>query len=92
MKAIKEHSTSFYLSESFLKELDCISEILGISRSNLVNRAIYAQKGGFDNANKRFNNPKKTQKIPTHKGKYKTRLPRIKKTKQEQKCLFEVLY
>ncbi|WP_066389553.1 hypothetical protein [Helicobacter himalayensis] len=90
MKAIKEHSTSFYLSEKFLSELDFASELLGISRSILVNRAIYAQEGGFDNANKRFK-PKKAKKVFTHKGKYKAHKQAGKKTQDKQKSLLDFM-
>lgn len=87
----KEHSTSFYLSDELLTQLSKASQILNISRSILVNKAIYARFGGYENAQKKYN-PKIQKKIPTHKGKHTSHKHKRKKARYEQKCLFDYVH
>lgn len=88
----KELSTSFYLSQDFLAQIKNVADFLNISRSLLVERAIYGDVKGFDNAERRIKPRKKAQKIPYKKGKCKACKQRSQARTYKQECLFNPLY
>lgn len=91
MRNAKIHTSSFYLSKALLEEINALSEILGISRSVLIERAIYGKEKGYEKAERHITPRKKTQKIPTQRGKYKAIKRRRAQSQAEQKCLFDYM-
>lgn len=89
MKNAKIHTSTFFIEVDFLAEIDRIAAILGVSRSIVVERAVFGKEKGYENAQK-YITPKKSKKeIPTKRGKYKTNKRKRKKEEVEQKCLFD---
>ncbi len=71
-----------------LRSIDEIAEILGVSRSIVIERAVFGKEKGFDNAERKIK-PKKTKKIPTKRVKYKAYKQKCKKAEIKQECLFD---
>ncbi|AWK62254.1 hypothetical protein HW260_01160 [Helicobacter cinaedi] len=61
MKNAKIHTSSFFLETALLQSIDEIAEILGVSRSIVVERAVFGKEKGFDNAERKIK-PKKNKK------------------------------
>lgn len=84
----KEHTSTFYLSEDFLQELDKLAELLGITRSVLVERALYGKEiGDYERATIKITKKVK-KKIPFKKGKNKGARKYRKAVTYKQECLF----
>ncbi|BAM33074.1 hypothetical protein HCBAA847_1854 [Helicobacter cinaedi CCUG 18818 = ATCC BAA-847] len=88
MKNAKIHTSSFFLETALLQSIDEIAEILGVSRSIVVERAVFGKEKGFDNAERKIK-PKKQKKIPTKRVKYKAYKQKCKKAEIKQECLFD---
>lgn len=89
MKNAKIHTTSFFLETDLLRSIDEIAEILGVSRSIVVERAVFGKDKGFDNAERKIK-PKKAKKILTKRVKYKAYKQKRKKAEVKQECLFDL--
>lgn len=59
MKNAKIHTSSFFLETALLQSIDEIAEILGVSRSIVVERAVFGKEKGFDNAERKIKPKKK---------------------------------
>ncbi|BDB64196.1 hypothetical protein T36_0643 [Helicobacter cinaedi] len=88
MKNAKIHTSSFFLETQLLVKIDTLAEILGVSRSILVERAIFGKEKGFDNAERKIKPKKTKKKIPTKRVKYKAYKQKCKKAEVKQECLF----
>lgn len=88
MKNAKIHTTSFFLETALLQSIDEIAEILGVSRSIVIERAVFGKEKGFDNAERKIKPKKAKKKIPTKRVKHKAYKQKRKKTEVKQECLF----
>lgn len=89
MKNAKIHTTSFFLETALLRSIDEIAEILGVSRSIVVERAVFGKEKGFDNAERKIKPKKAKKEIPAKRVKYKANKQKRKKTEVKQECLFD---
>lgn len=89
MKNAKIHTTSFFLETALLHSIDEIAEILGVSRSIVIERAVFGKEKGFDNAERKIKPKKAKKKIPTKRVKYKANKQKCKKAEIKQECLFD---
>lgn len=90
MKNAKIHTSSFFLETDLLRSIDEIAEILGVSRSIVVERAVFGKEKGFDNAERKIKPKKTKKKIPTKRVKYKAYKQKRKKAEVKQECLFDL--
>lgn len=89
MKNAKMHSTTFYLETTLLQGIDEIAKILGVSRSIVVERAVFGVEKGFENAEHKIRPKKAKKKISSKRIKYKKIKQKCKEAEIKQKCLFD---
>ena len=89
MKKAKEHSTSFYLSPILLEKIQTHAQMLNISRSVLVERAIFGKEKGYEKAEHTITTRKKKKEILAKRGKHQTDKYSSTQAQNQQKCLFD---
>lgn len=89
MTMAKEHTSSFYLDEALFANIQKMADMQNISKSKVVEMAIFAKRGGYEKAFKTIARKKTKKKVFNAKGKYCKSKQKRAEAEAKQKCLFD---